>query len=82
MSDWQPIETAPKGKKLILGYRNQLGKWRTVLGHYWLADTLESDDTESGFADEGWYEATEAYEELMPLDCDPTDWQPLPEPPK
>ncbi len=82
MSEWMPIETAPKDKKLIVGYWNELGKWRTVMAHYWLANTLESDHTESGYADEGWYEATEAYDELAPCDCEPTLWQPLPTPPE
>jgi len=78
---WQPIETAPKRTKLLLAYRNQLGKWRRVQGEYWPSEELESDHSESGFADEGWYEATEAYEEMAPLEHDPTHWMPLPEPP-
>lgn len=78
--EWLPIESAPKGQKLIVGYTNNNGKWRTVLAQYWLPDTLESDHTENGFADEGWYESTEAYEELAPIDYEPTHWMPLPPP--
>lgn len=31
--NWQPIETAPKGKKLIAGYRNDYGKWRITVDY-------------------------------------------------
>lgn len=79
---WQPIETAPKMRKLIVGYANALGKWRTILAQYWLDGELESETDDSGFAPEGWYEATEAYEYLMPVDLEPTHWMPLPDPPE
>lgn len=75
---WRGIESAPKGVKLVLGYHNRLGKGRTILGCYYEEGTLESDHEESGFAPPGWYEATEAYEELAPLDESPIAWQPLP----
>lgn len=78
---WQPIETAPRGRKLIVGYFNPLGKWRSVMGCYYLEGTLESDTDESGFAPEGWYEETEAYEYLMPMDQEPTHFQFLSDPP-
>lgn len=80
--DWLPIETAPRALKLIAGYRNALGKWRSVMGRYYPEGTLESDTDESGFAPEGWYEETESYEYLMPMGVNPTHWLPLPGPPK
>lgn len=80
--EWQPIENAPKGRKLIVGYWNPLGNWRSVMGRYYLDGTLESETDESGFAPEGWYEETEAYEYLMPLDQEPTHFQFLPAPPE
>ena len=80
--EWQPIETAPKNRKLIVGYRNRLGNWRSVMACYYLPDTLESDTNESGWAEEGWYEETEAYEYLQPCDEEPTYWRPLPPPPQ
>jgi hypothetical protein len=79
---WQSIETAPKQRKLIVGYANRLGKWRTVLATYYTEGTLESDTNESGFSPEGWYEATEAYEYLMPVEHEPTHWMRLPAPPE
>ena len=75
---WQPIETAPKGRIVLVHYKNRLGNGRTMRARYYLEDTLDSDTTESGWADEGWYEESEAYEYLMPLDGDPTHWMPLP----
>ena len=75
---WQPIETAPPGRKVLAGYWNKLGNWRTITARYFPADTLDSEHTESGFADEGWYEESETYEEILPTDCEPTHWQPLP----
>lgn len=75
---WQPIETALKGRIVLVHYKNRLGNGRTMRARYYLEDTLESDTTESGWADEGWYEESEAYEYLMPLDGDPTHWMPLP----
>lgn len=75
---WQPIETAPKGRTLLLGYWNDLGNWRTVMGCYYAEGTLESETEDSGFAPPGWYESTQAYEYLAALDKEPTHWQPLP----
>jgi hypothetical protein len=75
---WQPIETAPKGRVLLVYYKNSLGNGRTMRARHYLPETLESDTTESGWADEGWYEESEAYEYLMPLEHDPTHWMPLP----
>lgn len=86
MAEWQPIETAPKGRKVIAGYANALGKWRTVLARYYSEGTLEWHDQSplygEGYAPEGWYEESETHEDLLPLDPEPTHWMPLPAPPK
>lgn len=89
MTEWQPIETAPKGRKLLIGYPNQLRKWRTVTAKYYPPQTLrlhddhDDWDTEGdGYAPEGWYEETETHEVILPLECEPTHWMPLPAPPK
>jgi len=76
--EWLPITDAPKGRKLIVGYLNPLGNWRSVMGCYYLDGTLESETDESGFAEEGWYEETEAYDYLMPMDQEPTHFRFLP----
>ena len=87
MSEWQPIKTAPKGPKLIAGYFNGAGNWRTILARYYLPGTLEQEDgdgdtDENGYAPEGWYEESESHETLLPTYEPPTHWMPLPEPPK
>src|SRR5215813_9369517 len=46
---WKPIESVPKNRKLIVGYFNPLGNWRSIMGCYYTAGTLESDIDESGF---------------------------------
>jgi len=82
MSEWQPIDTAPKGMKVLAGYFNEAGKWRTVTATYYEDGTLDSheDQHESGYAPEGWYEESETHEEIMRMTT-PTHWQPLPAPP-
>lgn len=84
--EWQPIETAPKQKKVIAGYFNPLGKWRSVMARYYVENELEWHDQSpnygEGFAPEGWYELCETHEDILPADCEPTHWMLLPAPPK
>lgn len=68
---WQPIETAPQNRIVLVHYTNDLGNGRTMRARYYPPETLESDVAENGWADEGWYEESEAYEYLMPLEHDP-----------
>jgi hypothetical protein len=82
--EWMPIETAPKGVKVLAGYWNECGMWRTITARYYLAGTLDSsewNESEDGYAAEGWYEESEAQDMLLPTDRPPTHWQPLPSPP-
>ncbi len=78
-SQWHPIDTAPKQKKILAGYMNLLGNWRTITARYYGPETLECDDSDSGWADEGWYEESESHETLLRTDCEPTHWMPLPQ---
>lgn len=89
---WQPIETAPHMRKIMVSYLNALGKRRVVLACYYNAKALEMHDDyqdvgewdeASGtlFSPEGWYEEHESDEPLMPLSEDPTHWMPLPSAP-
>ena len=82
---WQKIDTSPTGKKIIAGYFNELGKWRTVMACYYLPKTLEWNSDydggdEDGYAPEGWYEEIENSETIFPMRT-PEYWQPLPTPP-
>ena len=93
MSEWQPIETAPKMRKVIASYVNAQGKRRCVMACYYKAHSLEMADdyydvglydegTGESFAPEGWYEEHDNEHPLMPLQDEPTHWMPLPEPPQ
>ena len=90
---WQPIATAPQMRKIVVFYRNALGKGRTVLACYYRENALEmaddyldvgtyDDASGTSYAPAGWYEEHESDSPLMPLDEQPTHWQPLPAPPQ
>ncbi len=71
MTDWQPIETAPKQKVVLLWALTDTdtGNWKMATG-YWMP----------GYAEDpgGW---TWEGRRLMPYDAQPTHWMPLPLPP-
>jgi hypothetical protein len=68
MSEWQPIETAPKDGTRILGYDGS-----TVSGTYWHDSFREwRNESEAAGDNHGWY----GHDRWVP-----THWQPLPEPP-
>ena len=82
-SGWKPIESAPQGVKVLAGYWNRAGKWRTVTARYYLPQTLELyDDREDpegdGYAPEGWYEECETQDDIKPIEEPPILWQYLP----
>lgn len=90
---WRLIETAPTGRSVWIGFRNPLGKWRTIKAVHHAQFSVEYDGDAFDWADEkdevmycpaGWYE--DLYSEVddctyIRLDVDPTHWMPLPEPP-
>lgn len=81
MGEWRAIESAPKGRKLILGYRNALGKWRTVTGCYYERGELdfEPEDMDEGDVNgAGWYEDSDSLDEITFTREPPTHWMPLP----
>lgn len=85
-SQWLPIESAPKMTKIIAGYFNKCGKWRTITARYYVENTLQIDDDyrgdEEGYAPAGWYEESESHcENLLPVDEPLVFWMHLPPPP-
>ncbi len=79
--EWQPISTAPRNRKIIVGYTNRLGNWRTVMGQFYAADTLvANDDYDDAYAPEGWYEKCESNPDgyIYQTEESPTHWLPLP----
>ena len=72
MSEWQPIETAPKGRVILLWAVTDLGdggevrNWKMATGHTPFYGPIEW--TWDGYRLRQW-------------DVQPTHWMPLPEPP-
>ena len=85
MSEWQPIETAPRtGEKLIVFYRNGNNKARTVMAR-WLTEeqAVELDADDVGL-ECGWYECIDNWDDYTDVaihEGEPTHWMPLPKPP-
>ena len=84
--NWQPIKTAPSGRKLIVyGATSDFGGPRTLLARYWPARTLEAPDGGEIVEDEdgnayypsGWYEENSA-DDAPAVNVTPTHWMPLP----
>jgi hypothetical protein len=65
---WQPIETAPRDGTTVLLYFPDAGKSQIDVG-YW----IEWEVGDANWSNE-WTDAE--------IDCDPSHWMPLPEPPE
>lgn len=90
---WQTIETAPKGRKIIVfGEVPGYGHRMMTFARYWPKHTLQ---VAEGYEDEPWAETDEHGQAFMPADwyeeifseevpatnLKPTHWMPLPTPP-
>ena len=67
MSEWQPIETAPKHKQIICAHED----------HRWIRFGILYPELPSR-----WYYSTTNERNQFGSDDPPTHWMPLPEPPK
>lgn len=78
MSEWQPIETAPRDGSPILAYNPLIGVYSTAFTTRW---TGEPDEVGyEGFPCGFWNMGPGSYP-FGRWDCRPTHWMPLPEPP-
>ena len=83
---WQPIETAPQRRKVIVSWVNECGKRRSTFAAFYPAGTLELDEApddmvnEDGTnAEDGWFECREAGDGIdWHLSEALTHWMPLP----
>ena len=89
---WQSIESAPKGKDILVYYKNCFDKGRMVIACYIEPFTEESDNDyaeyseehDNYFTPEGWYEQIENWDEYSGLLITDTitHWMPLPTKPE
>ena len=95
MSEWQPIETAPEGKAVLLAIEYQSGRRRVIramrAGERTLYLSDEQDPWDGCIYDEaedryfcqpGWYEKNEYDEVNWAVNDKPIGWQELPAPPE
>ena len=93
MSEWQPIETAPEGKPVLLAIEYQSGRRRVIRAMragertLYLSDEQDPwdgciyDETEDAyFCAPGWYEKNEYDECNWMVHDKPIAWQHLPDP--
>lgn len=78
---WRPIATAPTRRRVLVGYRNTYGRWRTAIASYYTADDIAEWEN-ADLCDPGWYERSYAHEAeselVFALEGSPTHWQELP----
>ena len=72
MSDWKPIETAPKDGTIIIAYSPHDGRVRT----------MQFDSHEYRKRPQPHWRATNNFGIMWDMERQPTHWMPLPEPPK
>lgn len=75
-TEWRSLESAPRGRKILVAYRNPQKKWRRVCARYYEAGTLEGEFTER--AEAGWFEECEGQETIFPVEYEPELWHELP----
>lgn len=96
-SQWKPIATAPKNKKIIVRYKNVCDKERTVFAKYIEEFTEESnsetecetdyhEERDTYYLKEGWVEMIDNWDEFSCVYFDsrnvPTHWMDIPPAPE
>lgn len=91
---WQQIETAPKNRTVLIFYKNECDKDRTIKAKYVGKhtvehcgdDALDFDEDEFGniWWPEGWYEEIDNWDDYASafVNHSPTHWMPLPKAPQ
>lgn len=86
MSNWQPIETAPKDGTEILGFREDAGvfivRWCNCYDFMTDAECDETEMNDDQLSEPDWFYADFIKGGRLDGDLAPTHWQPLPEPPE
>jgi hypothetical protein len=81
MSEWQPIETAPKDETEVFLWIPGVSNY-PIAGHYTSAERVEEDYGDPEYMEEGWYLGYGYPGDLGEETYEPTHWMPLPNPPK
>lgn len=95
MSEWQPIESVPKSRAVLVYYKNSAGKGRTIKARFVPRFTQESSGEVSEDCDEylegkdtyylleGWYEQIDNWDDYAEVFVHktPSHWMPLPSSP-
>jgi len=90
---WQPIETAPHLKPVLIAYKNEFGRSRVIKARFVPRFTEEysyddgecvteyNEESDTYTLNEGWYEQIDNWGDYseVAVNYQPTNWQPLPE---
>ena len=83
LPEWLPIESAPKDKTILLGYRNTHGNWQTLRGEWFSREEIDEFWEDPDGVEPGWFETSVEADDVPNVwRTEPTHWMPLPQPPK
>ena len=80
MSEWKPIETAPKDGTDVYVINT---KWLLPVPAYFVGrDYLEREYGDPEYMEDGWYPSFKFLFDMPEITLSPTHWMPLPTPPQ